>query len=103
MMSKNYSFKHVAVSFVCGSLFFSGIGFAASSSDISLQKLKLIVDGVNKSAPDGLYNNQGDNVPETLMYQNTIYVPVRMIGELLGKSVEWESGSRSVLFGSNSG
>ncbi|MEC0230178.1 alginate lyase family protein [Paenibacillus alba] len=101
-MSKKYSFKHVAVSFLCGSLFFSGIGLAATNpADISLQKLKLIVNGVNKSAPEGLYNNQGDLVPETLMYQNTTYVPIRLIGELLGKSVEWKSDSRSIMIGSN--
>jgi hypothetical protein len=104
MMSRKYSLKHVAVSFLCGSLFFSGIGFAASAStDISLKKLKLIVDGVDKSAPDGLYNNQGDMVPESLIYQNTTYVPVRMIGELLGKTVEWDSGSRAVILSSKPG
>jgi hypothetical protein len=103
-MSRKYSLKHVAVSFLCGSLFFSGIGFAASAStDISLKKLRLIVDGVNKSAPDGLYNNQGDKVPETLLYQNTTYVPVRMIGEMLGKTVEWDSGSHAVLIGAKPG
>jgi hypothetical protein len=103
-MSRKYTLKHVAVSFLCGSLFFSSIGFAASTStDISLKKLRLFVDGVNKSSPNGLYNNQGDKVPESLIYQNTTYVPVRKVGELLGKSVEWDSACRAIIIGSKPG
>ncbi|UKS28508.1 alginate lyase family protein [Paenibacillus sp. HWE-109] len=100
-MSRKYSLKQVVVSFLCGSLFFSGIGFAASSStDISLKKVRLFVDGVNKSAPNGNYNNQGDKVPESLVYQNTTYVPVRMVGELMGKNVEWDTACRAIIIGS---
>ncbi|QYR22512.1 superoxide dismutase family protein [Paenibacillus sp. sptzw28] len=100
MSEKNYSIKHLAVSFLCGSVFFSGVALAAGDKiEANLDRVSLFVQGENKSSADGLYDNGGTQVPESLDYRGTTYVPVRMVSSLLGQPVYWEGNGRSVSIG----
>jgi Cu-Zn family superoxide dismutase len=100
MNGKKYGFKHLAISFLCGSVFFSGVALAASEKiEVSFQKLSLFVQGEDKSSSDGYFDNNGTQVPESLIYKGTTYVPVRMMNNLIGQPVYWENGSKSVSIG----
>lgn len=100
MSKKNYSSKHLAISFLCGSVFFSGVALAANEKiEVSLDRVSLFVQGVNKSSSDGIYDNNGTQVPESMNYRGTTYVPVRMMSNLLGQSVYWEGNGKSVSIG----
>lgn len=98
--------KYVMSGFVLGTMFFGGIGFAASSSQaiqVSLQKILFKVDGVEKTTANGNYNNNGVEVPASFMYKGTNYLPMRMVAEMLGKEVAWDGKNSTVLIGSKLG
>lgn len=71
-------------SFVIGALFGSllvgGVGFAADEMQINVKMpyISYSVDG-----------KKIEEVPKTIYYENTSYVPVRFIAEALGKKVVW--------------
>ncbi|SDP03646.1 Copper amine oxidase N-terminal domain-containing protein [Paenibacillus sp. yr247] len=99
-MNKKYQFKHLIIAFMCGSIFFSGLTFAATQNlEGSFDKLNFIINGEDKTAVDGMYDNNGTKVPASFIYQDTTYVPIRMIGSLLGKTVEWNQECKTVLIG----
>lgn len=75
--------KYLLIGTVAGTLLSSSVVFAANP-------IKLIVDGkeiMSETKP--------------IMYQNSVYVPVRTVSEALGVDVRWDSGSNSVVIGSN--
>ncbi|XEC96139.1 superoxide dismutase family protein [Paenibacillus tarimensis] len=97
MSERKYGIKHLAGAFLCGSLFFSGIAMASSEQiEVSFQKLAFYVQGEDKSSADGIFNNNGKEVPESLIYQGTTYVPIRMVSGLLGQPVYWENNGKAV-------
>ena len=51
----------------------------------------IVVDGVERT----FYNVQGQEV-HTLYYQGTHYLPVRAIGELMGKNVNWDGSTKTI-------
>ena len=52
---------------------------------------EIVVDGVTRT----FYNAQGQEV-HPLYYQGTHYLPVRAIGELMGKNVNWDSSTKTI-------
>jgi hypothetical protein len=99
-MPKSFRFKHVAISFVCGSFFFSGLAWAAPQQlHVSMDKVKLFLDGVDKTSKDGTYDNNGTKVPASFIYDGTTYVPIRMVGDMLGKPVTWDQACKAVVIG----
>src|SRR4051794_6712278 len=100
-MQGKYKFKHLAISFLCGSIFFSGLSFAAVKNvEVSFDRLKFFVNGENKTSQDSMYDNNGTKVPASFIYQGTTYMPVRMISNLLGSKVDWNAGCKAVMIGS---
>ncbi|MGG1518472.1 NPCBM/NEW2 domain-containing protein [Paenibacillus oryzisoli] len=91
-MNKTFKAKHLIASFLAGSLFFSGISFAASSSNIEVffQPLKYYFDGIEKMAPD---DQQG------FIYNGTTYVPLRFVAESLGQKVDYDGPTTSIYVG----
>ncbi|MCD8391052.1 MAG: copper amine oxidase N-terminal domain-containing protein, partial [Firmicutes bacterium] len=51
----------------------------------------IVVDGVERV----FYNADGDEV-HPIVYNGTTYLPLRAIGELMGKSVSWEDNTKTV-------
>ncbi len=86
---RTFKARHLIVSFMAGSVFFSGIGYAASNAKIEalLSPVKYFFDGVEKKAPD---KQQGIN------YNGTTYVPLRFVAESLGQQVRYDSKQGSI-------
>lgn len=55
--------------------------------------IKILLDGHIQSVTD----SKGKNI-EPIIYKDSVYLPVRSIGEIFGMSVEWEKSTLSVLF-----
>lgn len=76
-------------------------GTAAQAQSIQMENrpdFTILVEGEKKSFKDA----QG-NAVYPMLYQGTTYLPVRAIGELMGKNVSWNSQSAVITLGSSSG
>ncbi|MCW3791482.1 NPCBM/NEW2 domain-containing protein [Paenibacillus sp. LS1] len=83
-----------------GTLFFSGIAWGATNKiEVSFDPVRFIVDKVDKTPSGGKFNNNGSPVPSSLIYSGTTYVPIKLIGDMIGKPVAWDGKTKSVLFG----
>ena len=60
--------------------------------------IKIYVDGVKVETTDV----NGDNV-EPFIYNGTTYLPVRAVGEAIGKTVTWDGATQSVYLGEKPG
>ena len=90
-MGKWTSWKAGTIGFLCGSVFFSGLSYAATGGiTVDFRSIYYYFDGVNKQPPK---DAQG------FVYNNTTYVPLRFVGESLGKSVLWGNATSSVYIG----
>ncbi len=99
-MKKQFNLMHVTAAFLCGSLFFSGLAVAQQNSiPVSFNKLRFLVQGTDRSSVDGQFDNQGQKVPESLLYKGTTYVPLRMVSNLLDQPVLWEGATKTVWIG----
>ncbi|MFT9848712.1 CAP domain-containing protein [Aneurinibacillus sp. REN35] len=56
-------------------------------------------DGKKDTSDPKVYKNNGNAVPKTITYEGTTYVPLRYIGEKLGKEVGYDHSTRSVWLG----
>ncbi|WP_159888302.1 superoxide dismutase family protein [Paenibacillus puerhi] len=100
MKAKKRSGSVVVGSFLCGALFFSGLGYAASTQiEVNLEKLSFYVKGKQVENAEGEYSNNGTVVPEAFVYQGTTYVTLRQAAELVEQPLYWDGLSRSVSVG----
>ncbi|MED0675458.1 CAP domain-containing protein [Aneurinibacillus thermoaerophilus] len=56
-------------------------------------------DGKKDTSDPKVYKNNGNQVPKTITYQGTTYVPLRYVGEKLGKEVGYDGKTHSVWIG----
>ena len=80
-----------------GSMLTSGMVFAKSGTEMIealYNNIKIYVDGVKIEPKDAT-----GKVVEPFIYNGTTYLPVRAIGEAIGKEVCWEGSSHSVYIG----
>ncbi|GED15054.1 CAP domain-containing protein [Aneurinibacillus migulanus] len=56
-------------------------------------------DGKKDTSDSKTYKNNGTSVPKSITYEGTTYVPLRYIGEKLGKQVGYDHKTRSVWLG----
>lgn len=79
---------------VVGSVLFSGLAFASSGSDTTLEASKIpytyYFDGVPKSPT---LDVQG------ILHKNTVYVPIRFVADSLGKTVMYDGKTKSIFIG----
>lgn len=67
---------------------------AAEVTSVTMEmrpNVTILVDGAERT----FYNAQGQEV-HPLYYQGTHYLPVRAIGELMGKTVSWNGATRTI-------
>mgnify|MGYP001431553185 CR=1 FL=1 len=97
-MKKNYDAK----SFICGMLcafvlLFGSVALAdpiQKSITVVYNGIKIVVDGETITPKD----SEG-NVVEPFIYDGTTYLPVRAVATALGKNVEWDGKTNSVIIG----
>ena len=76
------------------SLLAGGAGASTNGTSVTAQirpDLTILVDGVSRT----FYNVQGEEV-HPILYNGTTYLPLRAIGELIGKNVNWDQSTYTV-------
>lgn len=79
----------------------SGTAFAKTGSELIeaiYSNIKIYVDGVKIDPTDA-----AGNVVEPFIYNGTTYLPVRAIGNAIGKTVSWDGATQSVYLGEKPG
>ena len=89
----------VVTAFVIISLIGSAIA-AVTSKQITAyyNNIKLVIDGETITPKDAL-----GNVVEPFIYNGTTYLPVRAVGEAVGKAVYWDGQTKTVYLGAVDG
>lgn len=90
-MNNLKNLKIIAGGFIAGSLFFSGVSYAADQG-VNLTAffgVKLIHNGIDKTPADS----------KPFIVNGTTYVPLRTAAELTGAEVSWDGKSRAVTIG----
>ena len=87
--------KKLGALVLCGTLLAGALTIpAAALSRVNAQispYLTILVDGTERT----FYNVNGQEV-QPILYGGTTYLPVRAIGELMGKNVDWNESTRTV-------
>nr|AYQ74527.1 superoxide dismutase [Cohnella candidum] len=100
IVKKSVNLKHAGVAFLCGSLFFSGLAAAQPSAiSVSMEKLRFIVHGTDRAPADNKFDNAGQQVPASIVYKGTTYVPIRLAADLLDQPVHWDGTTQSIWLG----
>lgn len=93
--------KGVAIGLLMGALLTGGISYAANRAetiDVFYDNIKIFIDGEELDPRDG----DGQKV-EPFIYNGTTYLPVRAVGQAVGKSVEWDGVEKVVYLGAKPG
>ena len=90
--------RRIVPALLCAALLtglFAGSAGALSSVTAQLRPdLKIVIDGSTKT----FYNVNAQQV-HPILYNGTTYLPVRAIGELMGKVVDWNQTTKTVTLG----
>ncbi|MCL1810374.1 MAG: stalk domain-containing protein [Clostridiales bacterium] len=87
----------IVIGFVVASLVFGGGALALNGNrniEVTYRDIKLFVEGTQLTPRDA--NN---NIVEPFLYNGTVFLPVRAIGQAFGKDVEWAAQTSSVYIG----
>lgn len=88
-MKKQFLALTLSAALLCGTAAAGWIASANLRPDINV-----VIDGTGRT----FYNVNGQEV-HPISYQNTTYLPVRAIGELMGKNVNWDASTLTVSIG----
>lgn len=98
MMKQNKVLRRTICVFAVLSLM---VGSAVAASNMTKKTIeanymgiKLVVDGVQVTPKDG-----SGNVVDPFISEGTTYLPVRAVGEALGKEVTWDGETKTVYIG----
>ena len=89
--------KILILALCCALLFSSGVlaaGSVKKTIEVTYRDIKLVVDGVPVTPKDA-----NGSVVEPFIYNGTTYLPVRAVGEALGKTVSWDGATSTVYIG----
>lgn len=82
-------------------LLLGSVVYAASTTktiEAFYNNIKIYVDGIKIDPRDG-----NGEVVEPFIYNGTTYLPVRAVGEAIGKTVSWDGATQSVYLGEKPG
>src|SRR5699024_11471001 len=101
MKLRNKLSRRLAAFLLCAVVTVGALTMAAGAagSDVTAQlspDVTVTVDG----AAQTFYNVNGDEV-HPILYSGTTYLPVRAIGRLMGKNVNWVATTQNVLLSEN--
>ncbi len=95
-MKKTLLKRLAALAVCCGAA--TSFAFAANAIHktvtIEYANIKLVIDGVEITPTDA-----NGTVVEPFIYNGTTYLPVRAVGDAIGKQVTWDGGSKTVYLG----
>lgn len=74
-------------------------GMVKEKIDVIYNNIKLVVDG----KPVAFGKNESGKQIEPFIYNGTTYLPVRAVGEALGKKVNWDGKTQTVYIGEKPG
>lgn len=89
--------KGFITGFIIATLIFAGTitAFAATQSiQVSFDSIKIVVDGRIITPKDA-----SGNTVEPFIYNGTTYLPIRAIGEAIGKEVNWDKTTKTAYLG----
>lgn len=70
-------------------------GQVGKNIEVFYNNIKLVVDG----KPASFGNDSNGNKIEPFIYNGTTYLPVRAVGDAMGKAVEWDGKTQTVFIG----
>ena len=101
-MNWNKITKRAGALALCATLAVGSFALPAGAAGVTAQlspNISIVVDGAART----LYNATGSEV-HPIVYNGTTYLPIRAIGELMGKNVNWDQSSLTItLSGSRDG
>lgn len=103
-MMKRERFKGAIFGVVLTLMLVSAVGVFASGQvsknvKVIYSNIKLVVDG----KPTEFGNDSAGNKIEPFIYNGTTYLPVRAVGDAIGKKVDWDGGTQTVYLGKKPG
>lgn len=93
----NDKIKGILIGLLIGSIFTSSTIFAKTGSEwieALYSNIKIYVDGVKVEPKDA-----NGTAVEPFIYNGTTYLPVRAVGQAIGKQVNWDGATQSVWIG----
>ena len=93
--------KGYFLGFLSAAVLVSGVTYAASTTktiEALYNNIKIYVDGIKIDPKDA-----AGNAVEPFIYNGTTYLPVRAVGEAIGKTVSWDGETQSVYLGEKPG
>ncbi|NGZ75024.1 superoxide dismutase family protein [Saccharibacillus alkalitolerans] len=101
MSKKPLGKRHLAASFLCGAVLFSGLSAAAADTSVTAMasKLTFYAFGERQQAPAPV-GSDGSKAPAALTYNGTTYVPVRALGGMLDVPIYWDGTNGAISAGS---
>ncbi len=94
---KRLSVLGLSAALVCGSALALSV-VTTKTIDVQYADIKLVVDGIQITPKDA-----NGTVVEPFIYNGTTYLPVRALGNALGKQVGWDGNSKTVYIGEQPG
>lgn len=71
---------------------------------VLVNSVKLAIDGdVVADKGESYQLSNGDEVPFTLLYNGTTYLPIRKVSEIFGKEIGWDNATETVYLGEKPG
>lgn len=97
-MNYNEKAKYIIVSVIATLIIMMSVPALAEVAQknitVAYSNIKLYVDGKQITAKDS-----AGNIVEPFTYNGTTYLPVRAVGEALGKNVSWDETTQTVYIG----
>jgi hypothetical protein len=99
-MKKN-TVKTFLVGAIIGVVLVSGVGYASSyltSIEVNVKPINVTYNGeeVISAVSENEFKSGSNLVPASFIYKGTTYVPVRLVGEAVGKNLDWNGNTRTV-------
>ena len=89
MMMKD-KVKGLIIGLSVGSLIAGSVAYASATQiEVVFKNIKFMFNGIEKKSTAG----------QSFVYKNTTYVPLRFVGEALGKNVTWDEKNQTIWFG----
>ena len=80
----------------------SSTALADSNSNFLINKVNVVVDGTQVAKQGNSYTlPDGTSVPFSILHNGTTYLPIRKISEIIGKEINWDSDTNTVIIGAD--